>query len=104
MKKCDPQTKARNFDYPRVARQLTTQPAVILLQQGPQDRAPQGPARALLKVQLLQRARFPCPGHFPACQSALDKIPFHTALKQKSIDLFQALAQNPVVNVPDNGG
>ena len=88
----------------RVAGQLATEPAIILLQQGPQDRAPQGPSGTLLKLLLLQRGGFPRPRTRPACQSTLDKVPLRSAVAQKSIDLFQALAQGEVVNVPDNGG
>lgn len=87
-----------------IAGQLTTEPAIILLQQGPQERAAQGPPRALLELQLFQgRDGSRCPGG-PAFQGALHKVPLHPAGAQKGIDLFQALTQGEAVNVPDDGG
>jgi alpha-tubulin suppressor-like RCC1 family protein len=83
---------------------LATEPAIILLQQAPQDRAPEGSPATLLKPLLFQRGGCPRPGTRPACQSALHKVPLRSAVAQKHIDLFQALTQGEVVNVPDNGG
>src|SRR5439155_16063416 len=87
----------------RVAGQLTTESAVILLHEGAQDRAAQRPPRTLLKLALLpgRRLRFGRP--LPVGQGPLDKVLLHATFAQKRIDLLQALAQGQVVNVPDNG-
>jgi hypothetical protein len=86
-----------------VAGQLAAEAPIVLLHEGPQDRAPQGPPRTLLKSSLLQRRRLGFREPLPAGQGALDKVPLHAAIAQKSVDLFQALAQGQIVNVPDNG-
>ena len=47
---------------------------------------------------------FPRRCHVPSGQSASHKLLLHATVAQKGIDLFQALAQSEVVNVPDDGG
>jgi len=73
-----------------IAGQLATEPAIILLQQRAQQRAAQGPARPLLELALLDGRDFSCRRRVPSCQGALDKLLLHSAVAQKSIDLFEA--------------
>jgi|GEM_PF-793764 len=61
----------------RIARQLTTEPAIVLLQQGMQDRAAQRSTRALLELDLLTGAHGPLGRHAPSFQSPLDEISLH---------------------------
>src|SRR6266851_6003944 len=76
----------------RVAGQLATEPAIVFLQEAPQHRAAQGSPGTLLKLLLFPRRWLPPSPTLPDCQSALDKVPLHAALAQKSIDLLQTLA------------
>ena len=88
----------------RIARQLTTEAALVLLQQGAQERAAQGPARALLELPLFHRRHVLRRRARPSVQGALDKVPLRATVAQEDIDLFQAPPEGQLVHIADKGG
>ena len=63
------------------------------------------PLGAALKAGLLfGRALRPLGLFAPALQRSLDKLPLSPATDQESIDMLQALTQQLVVDVADDGG
>ena len=87
----------------RVARQLTTEAAIVFLQQGAQQRAAQGPARALLELPLFHGGQLLRWRSRPSVQGALDKVPLRATRAQAAIDLLQAPLESQVVHIADDG-
>jgi hypothetical protein len=88
----------------RAARQLVTQPAIILRSNVRRIVHRNARRERCLNFNCSTAVGLPGPDDFPVAQGEFNKIPFHTTLPQKRIDLFQTLAQSVVVNVPDNSG
>src|SRR4051812_30629484 len=64
----------------RIAGQLAAEAAKIILQESPQERAPQSPAGALLMFELLLDRGLTVPG--PLFKRPLHEVSFHSAVAQ----------------------
>ena len=88
----------------RIASQGAAEASIILLEQRSQKGATKRPPAAQLKSLLLPSRRCLGSRRQPTFQGFFHKIPFHAADAQKTVDLFEPLAQGQVIDIAHNGG